>query len=268
MWVRNGMQMKGQAMTYVQNHFCSSFSDADLFLIQILAAQLEPDMFMNIFFERFHLTRWLRKSVYERHREVMAQVKSSSKETNNHKMEYIDDDDQDDDDEDDREYEKAFNQTEQLGTSSGYFGQDDLEPAHETAMLVGAFTLLAQILTIRANLCLKSYLLTRTELIYILAVADRTYSQIEENLPDSCSLSASKRLIPPLLSQVGDFLQPTLDTSISNLKQGRYKPKDRIWLTEYDFLYSLNIILYVSFYLTSSENRNRAFFSKGMIHCT
>lgn len=47
MWVRNGMQMKGQAMTYVQNHFCSSFSDADLFLMQILAAQLEPDLFIR-----------------------------------------------------------------------------------------------------------------------------------------------------------------------------------------------------------------------------
>lgn len=68
MWVRNGMQMKGQAMTYVQNHFCSSFSDADLFLMQTLASQLDPDLFMSLFFERFHVIEWLRQIINERHR--------------------------------------------------------------------------------------------------------------------------------------------------------------------------------------------------------
>lgn len=67
MWVRNGMQMKGQAMTYVQNHFCTSFSDADLFLMQLLASRLDSDLFMNIFLERFHLFDWLKSVVTNRH---------------------------------------------------------------------------------------------------------------------------------------------------------------------------------------------------------
>ncbi|KAF4796839.1 hypothetical protein TURU_079631 [Turdus rufiventris] len=34
MWVRNGLQIKGQAMTYVQSHFCNSMIDPDIYLLQ------------------------------------------------------------------------------------------------------------------------------------------------------------------------------------------------------------------------------------------
>lgn len=68
MWVRNGMQMKGQAMTYVQNHFCTSFSDADLFLMQVLASRIDANVFMKMFLERFHLFDWLKEVVKSRHK--------------------------------------------------------------------------------------------------------------------------------------------------------------------------------------------------------
>ena len=35
LWVRNGLQIKGQAMTYIQCHFCKSMVDAALFLLQL-----------------------------------------------------------------------------------------------------------------------------------------------------------------------------------------------------------------------------------------
>ena len=35
MWVRNGLQIRGQAMTYIQCHFCNSMVDADLYLLQV-----------------------------------------------------------------------------------------------------------------------------------------------------------------------------------------------------------------------------------------
>ena len=115
---------------------------------------------------------------------------------------------------------------------------DNLENSHQIAMLVGSLTVLAQIIMIKPNMKLKSYPLTRNELVYLLCVSDRTYSQIEENLPDICSLTSAKKFIKPILEDVSDFLQPTLDAlSIGNLKQGRYKPKDQIWLYEYDPLY-------------------------------
>lgn len=53
MWVRNGLQIKGQAMTYVQSHFCNSMIDPDIFLLQVCASRLDPDYFISSIFERF-----------------------------------------------------------------------------------------------------------------------------------------------------------------------------------------------------------------------
>ena len=53
LWVRNGLQIKGQAMTYIQCHFCNSMVDADLFLIQQVATHVDPDWFIQTVFERF-----------------------------------------------------------------------------------------------------------------------------------------------------------------------------------------------------------------------
>lgn len=176
------------------------------------------------------MLKWLRKSVFERHRHVKSQIKSSLKSASAAGKNLGDEDD--DNDGDDSEYETAFRNTEAATNSLENIGSDDLEPMHESAMLLGALTLLSQLMTIRPNLRLKSYALTRTEIVYILAVGDKTFSQVEENLPDTCSLSAAKKLISPVLNAVSDYLQPTLDMSISNFKQGRYKPKETIWLKE------------------------------------
>ena len=46
MWVRNGLQIKGQAMTYIQCHFCNSMVDADMFLLQLCAGELPKDPFV------------------------------------------------------------------------------------------------------------------------------------------------------------------------------------------------------------------------------
>ena len=51
-WARNGLQIKGQAMTYVQCHFCNSLVDPDLFLLQIGAGQMPKDTFLVSIFER------------------------------------------------------------------------------------------------------------------------------------------------------------------------------------------------------------------------
>ncbi|KAM9304950.1 E3 ubiquitin-protein ligase UBR3 [Gastrophryne carolinensis] len=53
MWVRNGLQIKGQAMTYVQSHFCNSMIDPDIYLLQVCASRLDPDYFISSIFERF-----------------------------------------------------------------------------------------------------------------------------------------------------------------------------------------------------------------------
>ena len=47
LWVRNGLQIKGQAMTYIQCNFCNSMVDADLYLLQICATKLKPAVFLR-----------------------------------------------------------------------------------------------------------------------------------------------------------------------------------------------------------------------------
>lgn len=52
LWVRNGLQIKGQAMTYIQCNFCNSMVDADLYLLQICATKLPPDIFLKTIIEK------------------------------------------------------------------------------------------------------------------------------------------------------------------------------------------------------------------------
>lgn len=195
MWVRNGMQMKGQAMTYIQNHFASSFNDADLFLIQATSSRLDSSSFMKMYLERFHLSKWIRDK-------VATHVMTPQEDV-----------------------------TDQIVENN----EDALEPEHLTAMQLGSLSLLAQILTIKPHLRLKSYTLTRNEIVHLLSVSDRTFSQIEESLPDICSLNSAKKFIEPVLNDVGTYLQPTFDfSSIGNMKQGRYQLNKDAWLGEYD----------------------------------
>lgn len=60
MWVRNGLQIKKQAMTYTQNDFCSSMVDIDIYLLQILSTKLPRDEFICTVIKEFHVSKWLR----------------------------------------------------------------------------------------------------------------------------------------------------------------------------------------------------------------
>ncbi|XP_037868471.1 E3 ubiquitin-protein ligase Ubr3 [Bombyx mori] len=58
-WVRNGLQIKGQAMTYIQANFCNSMVDMDIYWLQICAAHLPPDQFMDMCIDMFGVREWL-----------------------------------------------------------------------------------------------------------------------------------------------------------------------------------------------------------------
>ncbi|XP_076285643.1 ubr3 ubiquitin ligase isoform X1 [Lasioglossum baleicum] len=64
LWVRNGLQIKGQAMTYIQCNFCNSMVDADLYLLQVCATKLQPDVFMKTVIEKFHVREWMSLCLY------------------------------------------------------------------------------------------------------------------------------------------------------------------------------------------------------------
>ncbi|XP_068633066.1 E3 ubiquitin-protein ligase Ubr3 isoform X2 [Battus philenor] len=58
-WVRNGLQIKGQAMTYIQANFCNSMVDMDIYWLQICAAHLPADQFLDMCIDMFGVREWL-----------------------------------------------------------------------------------------------------------------------------------------------------------------------------------------------------------------
>ena len=62
LWVRNGLQIKGQAMTYIQCHFCKSMVDADLFLLQVCSTQLPTKAFINTVLDRYGTVKYHAKT--------------------------------------------------------------------------------------------------------------------------------------------------------------------------------------------------------------
>ncbi|XP_012275050.1 E3 ubiquitin-protein ligase Ubr3 isoform X2 [Orussus abietinus] len=64
LWVRNGLQIKGQAMTYIQCNFCNSMVDADLYLLQVCATKLQPDVFLKTVIKKFHVLEWMSLGPY------------------------------------------------------------------------------------------------------------------------------------------------------------------------------------------------------------
>ena len=59
MWVRNGLQIKCQAMTYIQCHFSNFMVDVDIFLLQLCCSRLEPALLLRTVLDRFHVLPWL-----------------------------------------------------------------------------------------------------------------------------------------------------------------------------------------------------------------
>lgn len=52
------MQIKGQAMTYIQANFCNSMVDMDLFFLQICATQLPASFFLTSCLDSFDVNEW------------------------------------------------------------------------------------------------------------------------------------------------------------------------------------------------------------------
>ncbi|VEN36567.1 unnamed protein product [Callosobruchus maculatus] len=65
LWVRNGLQIKGQAMTYIQCNFCNSMVDADLYLLQICSTRIPAENFLKTVIEKFHIKEWMSSSSFQ-----------------------------------------------------------------------------------------------------------------------------------------------------------------------------------------------------------
>lgn len=186
LWVRNGLQMRAQAMTYVQCHFCNSLVDPDIFLIQQTASRLSPDWFIQSVFERFHVWDWL----------SFTHTK-------------------------DKPYVQGFLETEQI-----------------MPMLEGALTLLVTLFSVRSNLGLSEGEITRQEMVTLLAISDRTHSQLFDMLPERCGTSGQNKDFDNILKEISEFKEPSYLTG-GNFSQGMYCPKSDVWKNEFDPIHVL-----------------------------
>ena len=59
LWMNNGLQIKTQAINYMQPHFCNSTIDADIFLIQQVATRIKPDEFIKMFANAYGLHQYM-----------------------------------------------------------------------------------------------------------------------------------------------------------------------------------------------------------------
>lgn len=59
MWFSFGPHIKTQALNYMHSQFCNSKIDADLFLVQQIAAKLDPEEFVEMFFRIYGLNEHL-----------------------------------------------------------------------------------------------------------------------------------------------------------------------------------------------------------------
>jgi len=59
LWMTNGLQIKTQAINYMQPHFCNSTIDADIFLIQQVATRIAANDFIDMFANGYGLKQYM-----------------------------------------------------------------------------------------------------------------------------------------------------------------------------------------------------------------
>ncbi|KAJ8025030.1 E3 ubiquitin-protein ligase UBR3 [Holothuria leucospilota] len=184
MWVRNGLQMKCQAMTYLQCHFCASMADLDLYFLQVCAAYLNP--------QDFPVNDYM-KSVLDRFKALKFLTFDP-----NHRPQHMD-----------------SNQ--------------------EMAMVEAALTFIATLVSIRTNLGMSSDEALRQEMVSLLCMEDRTYSKLQDKIPEKTGVINTNCKFEETLAEIADYQLPTSD--MGGLHEGKYSPKAEIWEKEFDPLH-------------------------------
>ncbi|CAF1000100.1 unnamed protein product [Rotaria sordida] len=111
-----------------------------------------------------------------------------------------------------------------------------LDSTQLIAMLESVLIALCAIVGFQPNIAFRETKQIRAEIITTLAVADRLYSEVEENVPDPSPLSANRKEIEIILEQVSDFQTPSVEL-LGHLQQGKYTIKGELFKTEYDPLH-------------------------------
>lgn len=199
LWVRNGLQIKGQAMTYIQCHFCNSMSDADISFLQHCATHLESRTFLGMFLDRFKVKEWLSLSP--------GPPRSQQNETT-------------------RRY-RDQEQEVQMAESALIFLVSILSTRTNLGLDVETLT----------RVELTSLLCRGGDKNH--SEDDRTHSMLFGEMPEKCGNKVPVSLFDSILSQTATYCEPRFEPSSGNMLQGHYLPKPFVWEQHYDPIHVL-----------------------------
>ncbi|CAF0827696.1 unnamed protein product [Adineta steineri] len=114
----------------------------------------------------------------------------------------------------------------------------NLDQGHQIAMLESTLIALCAIVGFQPNIAVRESRRIRPEMIATLSVADRLYSEVEENVPDPSPMSANRKEIETILEEVSVFQTPSVEL-MGHLQQGKYTIKGTLFETDYDPLHVL-----------------------------
>lgn len=101
-------------------------------------------------------------------------------------------------------------------------------------MLESALTHIATLLSVHNNLGMNEEQVTRKEMVALLAMSDKTHSQLLDLLPEKCGTQSSQNsYFESTLSKIAEFKSPNVESG-GSLVQGQFYPKAEIWANEYD----------------------------------
>lgn len=123
-----------------------------------------------------------------------------------------------------------------IGQSTSTF----LKKENYPPLMEAALTLIATILTNRVMVGLSEEEIIEKELVALLSMNNRTFSQLTELIPDKCGVSTMETpKIQKPLSDVAIFIPPKLSPfGLGGLHQGNYVPSPNTWLNLFDPLFT------------------------------
>ncbi|UXI22783.1 hypothetical protein NH340_JMT08726 [Sarcoptes scabiei] len=180
LWHHFGPNIKTQALNYIQLNFCNSTVDADLFLVQQIATQLDVDNFFEMLFRIYGLQDQMCINPILNNR---------------------------------------------------------IENSKQSDFLENAFEFFTTLIVVNQKFGLCHSDVTRKEMIALLAVSDKTHSQIHNTMPYRFGLMHDDNFTN-ILNAIAEYKSPEVAHN-GVLVQGYFYPKNDIWLNEYDPLFVL-----------------------------
>ncbi|KFD58401.1 hypothetical protein M513_00627 [Trichuris suis] len=111
-----------------------------------------------------------------------------------------------------------------------------LRPEWVVPMMDGALRLLATLFSFTANLDCNEGEMLRNEVASLIAVADRTHSQVLDHIPERLGQAITSDEPENVLRELADYKEPRSNVD-GVMSPGVYVPKDCLWESDYDPLF-------------------------------